>query len=698
MEITTQAFTKGTHNLLDDEIIPADAAKDSKNFTTKDGAIELVYGRKLIGTEGLVGEVRGLHYGYKTDGTKVLYRKINTKIQYFDGTTWQDVITGLTDNSEYSFSNYSSNAGAFTYISGIDGFYKINNANPGSYISLYVSGINDKGKILIDKARLIMWDAEDTSKSALLLSHIDEMNYTTVTQEFVGAAGSQIYNGTLGFKTTGDTKSAFGVLIAGAKSTPLNIISASQAADGVIGFEDIYTNTWIAAGDRISLHGISGMVELNDRIASVVSTTGTTITIDIATTTFAAYAGPNGGQLGEVELLTDDKDGTLSSDDGGTGTINYTTGAYTTDFVVNATLTPVIEYSWEDSNSGGLSDFRYSSTRAAGEGNIITQDIGGDNILNVLLGQDGKYYSLKSQSSYQLDISAGTATDFDKVFTNLVYRRDIGIPYWRAAISTSKGIVFMNTANPDSPEMTILQRNPLGDNIEPVVLFPHYDFSKYDYDECCIDTWERYILVACKTQDSTTNNVLLLCDMVQGSVDMTNYGSKCFAKDSGNLYVGSPLTQSTYQVFNGFDDDGVSIDNYWISKGEKYFKEEVLKRFRKLIFKGEISRNQIVSVYVSYDDGGFALAGQILGSGTYVDIGLPRTIGGNMVGTYEIGMGEGSLIYPYLCEIKVPRNKFRKRNVKFVADEIGYFSLKRLTDWDIIQSENRIPKRYRTKQ
>lgn len=707
-EQTIQAFIKGTWNLVDDEIIPQDAASDSKNFVTKDGAIELVYGRNLIGTEGLVGSVRGIHFGFKEDGTRVLYRKINTKIQYWDtvGLAWTDItgLTGLTEDAEYSFSNYSSLAGAFTFVSGIDGFWKINNANPGDSISLYDALRNDKGKILIDKSRLFMWDCANASKTILKLSYIDNpyTSYTTIEQEPIGAAGSQIYTGTLSFKAADARRNCFGIVIAGAKSTPMNIISISQATDAVIGVEltDAFiTSNWFDAGDKITLHGINGMIEMNDMIGTVVSTTGSTITIDIDSSAFTPYAGPNAGQLGEAEVLKDDRNGTLESDDGGTGTINYTTGVYATDFVVNTTLTPVTAYQWENSNNKGLSDFTWTvAGRVAGEGNQISQDIGGDNILNVLIGQDGKYYSLKSQSSYQLDITAGASTDFDKIFTNLVYRRDIGIPYWRAAVSTSKGVVFINTANPDSPQLTILQRNPLGDNIEPVILFPHFDFSKYDYSECCIDTWERYILVACMRQGSTTNDILLLCDMVQGSVDMTNYGTKCFAKDSGNLYVGSPITQSTYQLFNGFDDDGIKLDNYWTSKGEKYFAEELLKKFRKLIFKGEISKNQSISVYVSYDDSGYQLVGTIDGNATYVDLGSPMTIGSNMVGVYEVGMGAGTLIYPYMCELKVPRQKFRKRKIKFVADEIGYFSLKRLTDKDILQFENRIPKRYRIKQ
>ena len=103
-------FNKGVHNLLSNEDIPKEAVQDELNWFTQDGAIRLVNGKFLIGAEGSAGEIEGLHVGYQRDGTKVLFRKISTKIQYYNTTTesWTDIITGLTDGKEYSFANYSS--------------------------------------------------------------------------------------------------------------------------------------------------------------------------------------------------------------------------------------------------------------------------------------------------------------------------------------------------------------------------------------------------------------------------------------------------------------------------------------------------------------------------------------------------------------------------------------------------------------
>jgi hypothetical protein len=609
-DLTVNQFTKGIFNLIDDENIPSDAASDSNNWITQDGRIKLVNGRCLIGAEGLVGSIRGLHFGYKIDGTKVLYRKIETKVQALIAGTWTDVVglTSLTAGTEMSFANYSSLSGSWTYLSSSDGFWKINNANPTTSIDLYDATENDKGKIMIDKGRIIMWDCANASKTTLKLSWIDAQDssvYTTITGENFSSL-----TGTLAFKAAGAKRNC---------------------------------------------------------LAPVFTITSTS------------------------EVYTDNKDGTLAGSLGGTGTINYASGAYT---ISNAGV-GTVTYQWEDSTEKGLADFTFSSTRVAGEGNRVTQDIGGDAIVSVQVGPDAAYYSIKSQSAYRLALSSD-----DKTFDNNVWRRDIGMPSWRGAYSTSKGIVFINISNPDKPEMTILQKNLTGDNIEPIILFPQFKFSLFDYSDCAIGTYERYVVVICREVGVLFNNKILLCDMVKGTVDITSYNARMIVKDSGNIYVGDPLTQSVYQIYNGFDDDGIAISNFWKSKGEQYTDSiaENLKKYRRGRFKGLIDPDQKVEVWESYDDTDFQLVGTIVGNGSYVDYSNPQVIGGNMIGEVQIGGDDVTNAYPFFCEIKSNLPKFRKRMRMFKAIGIGYVDIDTMIDRDILVYENRIPKRFRSKQ
>jgi hypothetical protein len=110
----------------------------------------------------------------------VLYRKKGTVIQYLNGSTWTDVVTGLTESHEYMFQNYSSLAGSFTFAIGRGGIFKMHNANPGSYLSMYDAAKNFKCKGIIDKGRMIAFDIEN-DPTGLRGSFIDAQNSTTYT-------------------------------------------------------------------------------------------------------------------------------------------------------------------------------------------------------------------------------------------------------------------------------------------------------------------------------------------------------------------------------------------------------------------------------------------------------------------------------------------------------------------------------------
>src|ERR1035437_723966 len=209
---TIAAFTKGTQNLLSPELIPTDSAQDSLGWLTKDGKLVLSYGRNLQGNDTATsGKISGLWYGYKMDGTKVMYRKISTAIQYLNGATWTSIITGLTANADYTFTNYSSAAGSFTFVGGVDGLWKIINAIPTSPINMLDPNkvLNFPGKILVDKGRMLLW-AYSKSPAFLYGSHkdpVDSTAYTAVTGESVTTSG------TLALKAGGTTRNCFGLII-----------------------------------------------------------------------------------------------------------------------------------------------------------------------------------------------------------------------------------------------------------------------------------------------------------------------------------------------------------------------------------------------------------------------------------------------------------------------------------------------------
>jgi len=600
-----KGFISGVHNLLQDSLIPADAAKDELNWLTRDGHVELSYGRQTIGGTGAIGKNYGEHTAYKVNGTAVRFRKVGTVVQYLNGSTWTDVITGLTVG-DVTFANYQSLAGSFVYIfSPIDGLYKICVANPANYATLYDSARNFKGYGLIDRGRTIMWGVvkDPTGLYGSWIDGQDGDNYTTVSGEATVSGG-----GTLAFKAGGATRSCFGVVI----------------------------------------------------------TIGS-------------------------EVFTDDYNGLLVGSLGGTGTINYMTGAYTVSVAGVGTAT----YQWEDSNVKGVTDFTKSATRLAGEGFVIRQDFGGDAVLTVV-NLDGQYFSMKKNSCYRFELDS---TDLSPI--NEVFRTDIGVTSLRGAVGTGRGIIFINTANPTKPRLQILARNPLGDNFDVSPLMAHFAFENYGYNDALLFSWDEYIVIGCKKRigaiTSDENDRLLLCNIRNKTVDITYYGIRTATQNAGLLYGGDAVSMTTYELFTGFDDNTLKIQNSWESAGEK-FGSDVLKKVKRRRFRGKIDPEQSLQVYVSNDDDDYTLVGTILGNGDYVDYGTSFAIGTTMVGSDVIGGGSTTNIYPFYMEMKMRLGKFSKRNIKFVATGFGFVSIEEMTDFDIWTYQDKMPAKYRSKQ
>lgn len=616
-----KSFVSGVHNREDNEDTPKDSAQDALNWITIDGRIELARGKVTVGTEGVAGNCPAIHIGYKATGVAVLWRKISTKIQYFNGSTWIDVITGLNASDLYVFSNYSSLTGAWTFVGGPGGLFKLSNANPGDYIQLWTSTDFYCGFPLIDKSRMYMWGiAKDPT--SLYRSYIDAQragtSFTQVSNENLASGnGVQVtFTGTLSFK--------------------------------------------------------AGGAKRNCGLVTVKCTDG-------------------GG-----ETFTDDKNGNLKGSAGGTGTINYITGAWNVTFVTvpsNTSNNVKADYVWEDSTSKGVADFSYSSPRAAGEGDVIRQDEGGDAIQQLVIGIDGNYYSLKRQSAYQLKYS-----DDDKTFTNQVVRRNIGVMTRKSAVTTGRGVIFINTANPDRPQLIVLEKNPIGDDLLVTELIPHFAWEKFDYSDGFMETYGQFVVLSCREKGSIINDRMLIIDITRNTVDITNYGMKSLVKDSGNLYGGSPHTETVYKVLNGYDDDSFYIENNWDSKNETYGVSR-LKKYRRLGFRGEIDPAQYVEVYADFDGAGYALVGTIRGDASYVNRTSASSIGATMVGDTAVG-GDGVIsVYPYEMEMKAKKiPKFRRRSLRFIAKGIGYVSIMESTDGDLLTYEDRLPKIYRQKQ
>lgn len=200
VEHTTKVYGKGTLNVIDEALIDDGAASSSLNFLTLLDRIELVNGRRVIGAEeaGNVGCL-GLATVSRDDGVEVLFRKVNTSLQYLDNSTglWVDAKTGLLPNEPMYFATSATPAGRQLWACGQDGLFKIYPSAPGDVIDLTNEEKNYKGYIMIERSRMICVGMKEDD-TGIRFSRVDkDSNYQSVENESVGIAGSTNYTGTL---------------------------------------------------------------------------------------------------------------------------------------------------------------------------------------------------------------------------------------------------------------------------------------------------------------------------------------------------------------------------------------------------------------------------------------------------------------------------------------------------------------------
>lgn len=384
------------------------------------------------------------------------------------------------------------------------------------------------------------------------------------------------------------------------------------------------------------------------------------------------------------EVYTDDYNGVLTGDAGGTGTINYTTGEYT----LSNPGVGTADYQWENSNSGGISDFSKSATRQAGEGAIFRQDDGGGDMQGIFtLGNTD--YCFHERRTWALTLTAD-----DTNATNIPFRYAVGIPSGGAAISSSVGIFYIDVSDGGKPKFRKLYIGGTGE-VTPKTVTDNINLDGYVFDDCEMLEWNDYILFTGRTKDSTVNNRLFMYHKIWGSIDIRDYYLSHMAISAGELIGGESISDNVLILFSGFDDSDSAINNHWDGKISDLGIDNI-KKTKRLWLEGNIQTNQSFDVFVNTDRGGWTLVGTVEGTGDYVDAGTAVHVGANTLGSKEIGGGgDGVESYHYLAGLKLSLDKYSVRQLRFVARGIGYVSISEVKDHDIRLYAKKLPKKYR---
>lgn len=381
-----------------------------------------------------------------------------------------------------------------------------------------------------------------------------------------------------------------------------------------------------------------------------------------------------------TETLTDDRNGNLVGNLGGTGTVNYATGAVSATFnTAPANLQAITcSYYHETSSSSGILDFSGSGN---GQGKSFRQDDGGGNMM-AIFNINNIEYCFHLLKTWQLTTSLD-----DTGTTNLPYR-NVGIPYPRAAWQTPEGIVFADLSRSNEPKIRRLQvlQGTTNNTIEPIPISDALDLSPYAFDYCVVYRWGDYEIVCLQEKiaevANSYNSIMLVRNVVSGAWDVLDFYASVLAEWNGMLLAGDPISNNVYVLFSGYDEDGDVISNYWTS-GDLDLDTKNLKSVRRMVIDGLIQKDQSLKVSLSLDGGAFSEVYTITGDGTYVDTGIDTYIGGPTIGSKVIGGGGGATANPFEIDFPINTDKFTHIRVKVEALGVGYVQVNSFTFKDI---------------
>ena len=395
----------------------------------------------------------------------------------------------------------------------------------------------------------------------------------------------------------------------------------------------------------------------------------------------------------ETEIFTDDYNGNLVGNQGGTGTINYTTGAISVTFNTAPAggQDILVDYQYEDSTDDGIADFGFSATRLAGEGDILRQDDGGD--LQGVFPYKNINYCIHAFKTWQLQLTID-----DTNAENVIYRNNVGIPNHRAAVATGEGIYLVNDIIQNEPKFQILRFGASGfAEVEPITLSDKIDLNRFRFNLASTVKFGDLIITACRTSDVSVNNRLLVYNRKFKSFDiMEGWYSKLIVW-KGKLIGGSSISNNIFQLFSGVDDDDSLITGF-VEGHVDNFDIPRLKKLRRLELDGEIQINQSFDILLAPDNGPFVKVGTQNGNDSNVDLGSSVAVGAPTNGTTEIGGGSSPNdvnAHLYVKTIKLGLDKFERLAYKIVPTGIGFMSVSLINYRDIRIKQQKIPNKYR---
>lgn len=686
----------------DPRFLPLGTSPSQNNWITGSlqDNIQLRRGQALLGqTRRVGGHASGLGVGY-IGSSQSAYYAANNNLYYYNPLTLdtQEVDTNLlvgANDEDVWFAPYQNFAGFFLYFgSAHTSIWKLPLANPTSAtrqagIQQWFANANiDQGRLFgqgkynsfgsPDLNNLYIGGADKSAPSDYP-QVIDETEGTGdgTTKTFTGFLG-----GGSGFVST---ITVFGVLIAGALNAGQTITAATESG-GLVTIT-ISSTTGILPGDYFfPLNITSSGSPINGNIMTVVSIVNSTQLILSPYAPISSLTYGSGGTLYPAELFQDNQQGVLTSNLGGTGTINYATGAYSVTFntAPASGVTNIGNYYEENATSGGILDFSFNlASPTLGQGYLLLQGATGP--LLAASGFQGVEYCFHLYRTWNVELPTASETYTD--ITNVQYWSQIGIPYARAQFATGDGVLLLDNTYPSEPKYSILAI-PAGSTnltVVPTWISQDLDLSMFDHTKSVVFRWGEYNVLACQPlvngSPSGFNTVFLIQDIETNLWNLLDYSVTCLADFQGALLSGDSLSPNAFTLFSGTDDDGSIIENFWNSSLTDLGLQGQ-KKVRYFYVQGLIQRPQALQVKYGLNGGAMVPAYTILGTGPYVNSSAPVGVGANTVGSTTIGAGEITAL-PFEIEFPVMTDYFEYIQIQFQSLGIGWAQVNKFGFRDI---------------
>lgn len=644
-------FRFGILDSIEPQSIPRGSSSRSLNWLTNGTKIELRRGMFLLGTTSNsgAGRITGLGVAKKPDGTDIIFRTRKRKVEYLDTATndWVENGTNVLPAAVTATDSLGEDISFDPFINAQGSQMWLNSRNAGPH------------KIMTANPGSItpMYVAATNYKGRMRVKGLRSISWNV---------NNIPPNTTDVFFSKRDTKA-----ITDYTAITAEVLGTGDASNktftGTLAFK--------AAGAR--------------RVCFQISVTdGTPVT----------------------ETFSDNGDGTLTGTAGGTGTINYTSGAISVTFITAPSATAnnvTVTYRWADDSSGGIADYAFSATRVAGEGFIARQALGAD--MQNIASLNGVEYCLHKTACWNVTIG-----NDDLDISNLIFRNRVGIPNHRAMVETGDGIYYIDDTDENDPHFRLLRLEAQSTEVVPVSISKQFkladikvgvDLSGYLFDRSAAIEFGDFVLFACRTTASATNDRVFVYNKVSKATDILDYYVSCFAIYDGTLVAGDDISDNVYTLFSGLDDLESSIGNYWESSLDN-LDYNGLKRVCELTIDGDIGPEQSAIISMSVDRGDYVEVRSpsdvtnglhaIDGTQDYIDTTQRTSIGPLTLGRGQIGGGsDGVVAYHYRRSFRIALDKFEFIKFKIEAQGLGYLSVSEFTFRDIRQKWVKVPNKYR---